>query len=76
MPTFTIQAGVPVVVTQTTTFALPPQAVWLHAGAAVEVSLDGTNWAVLANSTVGAQTSAPFVRCTTGTTTISVKRMF
>ena len=76
MPTQQLLAGVPFIVTQTTTFALPSQSVWLQSGAAVETSLDGTNWATLANSTTGAQTSAAFVRCTTGTTTILVKRMF
>jgi len=70
-----IFAGVPATLTQNVTFALPSQSMWLQASAAVETSLDGSTWAVLANSTTGAQTSAPFVRCTTANATVMVKRM-
>lgn len=67
--TYSLQVGVPTLVTQTTTYALPPSLVYLTANASVDVSVDGSTWNALTNgSTIGAYTSATFVRCTTSTT--------
>lgn len=62
-------------VTTTTICALPPVVVRVQSSAACEVSLDQTNWSILANSTTGAETGAMFVRCTTGQMVIAVKRL-
>ena len=71
-----LQVGVPTLVAQTTSYALPPCIVHLTATTTVEVSADNSTFAALTLSgTVGAFTSAGWVRCTTGTTcTIVVKK--
>lgn len=76
MPTEELQVGFPKLVTQTTSYALPPCLVHLTSTVAVDVSVDGTTFNALTNSsTIGAFTSAVFVRCTTSTTcTIVVKK--
>ena len=60
---------------QNVIYALPARNVRVQSTTAVEVSLSTTTtaFAVLANSTTGAETSAAFVRCTTGATTIICK---
>jgi hypothetical protein len=60
---------------QNVVYALPARNVRVLAGAAVEVSLDGTNFTALTGSalTTGVETSAAFVRCTTGNTSIILK---
>ncbi len=68
-------SGVPIAVAQTTSYALLARACRVQATVAVEVSVDGTTWATLTNSTtVGENTSAMFVRCTTSTTCVVVCR--
>lgn len=74
MPT-SIPLGVPVAITQNVAYALPARTVRLQSLAAVEVSIDNSTWATLTNSTTGAETSAVFVRCTTGNTTVVVKTL-
>lgn len=73
MPTQSIQVGVATPITQNVVYALPARKCFLQALAAVEVSIDNSTWAALANSTTGAPTSAIYVRCTTGNTTIVCK---
>jgi hypothetical protein len=78
MAAFTIelQVGVPTLVTQTTSYALPPVILHLTSSQSVDVSADGSSWSALTNSsTIGAFTSGAFVRCTTSTTcTIIAKK--
>ena len=75
MPTFTLQAGVPTVITQNVVYALPPHAVHLQSTAVVETSLDNSVWTAVAASTTGVTVAAVFVRCTTAAPTVSVKRL-
>lgn len=75
MPTFSIPAGVPTTIAQTTTFALPASTVWLVSSAALDFSLDGSSWVTaVAASTTGMQSAWPFCRCTSGTALISVRK--
>ncbi len=71
-----LQVGVPTLVTQTTSYALPPVIVHLTATAAVEISADNSTFTALTGgNTVGAFTSAGWVRCTGSTTcTVVVKK--
>lgn len=74
MPTQLLQVGVATVITQNVVYALPARISRVQALAAVEVSIDNSTWAVLANSTTtGAETSAIYARCTTGDTTVVCK---
>jgi len=74
MPTPAFMSGVPTVVAQTTAYALPPVLCFIQSTVALEVSVDGTTYAVLAGSTTGTNTAATFARCTTSTATVIVKR--
>jgi hypothetical protein len=65
MATTSVRIGPVETLTQNQTFALPARQVRVMASAAIEISLDGSSWAVLANSTTGADCTAAFVRCTT-----------
>jgi hypothetical protein len=68
--------GQPIAIAQNAVIALPVVTVQLLALAAVEHSVDGATFVALANSaTSGASTSAGFIRCTTGATTVIVKRL-
>lgn len=69
-----ISIGYTQTLTQNTVYALPSGTVFLQSSAALETSLDNSNWATLANSTTGVQTSATFARCTSGAAIVSVKR--
>ncbi len=75
-----IQVGQPLTVVQNTIYALPPCIVHLTSTTTVEIGNDvssTTAWVVLTGSnTVGAFTSAAFVRCTNSTTTIVVVKKF
>lgn len=73
MPTLAVKIGPVETLTQNVTFALPARQVRLMASAAVEISLDGSAWAVLANSTTGADATAAFVRCTTTNALVVVR---
>lgn len=75
MPTQALTIGPVHSLVQNTIYALPARLVRVHSTTAVEVSLSTTTtaFAVLANSTTGAETSAAFVRCTTANTTIICK---
>lgn len=75
--TFSVPMGSPLAIAQNQILALPPTTVQLLALAAVEVSVDGVTFTALTGSATvsGAPTSAGFVRCTTGATTIVIKRL-
>jgi hypothetical protein len=67
-------------IAQSTSYALPPVVVSICSTAAVEVAVvdttGTTGWSVLTGAnTVGAQTSAAFVRCSGSATVIVVKRL-
>ncbi len=72
-----IQVGVPTVLVTSTIYALPASLVHVTASSTVEVSVSTstTSFVVLTNSgTIGAFTSAAFVRGTLTTTTICCKK--
>ena len=74
MPTELLSVGSTHTLTQNVVYALPSVALWIHSSAALEVSLDNSNWAALASSTTGIQVTAPFVRSTTGSAIVMIKR--
>lgn len=75
MPTETLSCGPPWSILQNVVYALPPAAGRLHSLAAVEISPDGATWdALVGSETVGADVASGFVRCTTGNTTVVIKR--
>ena len=74
MPTYILSKGRPHSITQNTEYALPQGTNFVLANAAVEVSLDKTNWSALtAANTTGVNTSAPFLRCPGGAAIVSIK---
>lgn len=77
MPTETLSAGRSHEIIQNTIYALPPSRNFIQSLAVVQLSVTTTttDFAVVAASTTGVETAAIFVRCTTGTTTIAVKKM-
>lgn len=59
---------------QNVVYAMPARKVRVHSLAAVEISVDGTNWDALTGSeTVGAEAASGFLRCPTGNTTVMLK---
>jgi hypothetical protein len=66
MPTTQVRIGPVETLTQNVAFALPARQVRVMSSLAIDVSLDGSTWAALANATTGADCTAAFVRCTTG----------
>jgi hypothetical protein len=75
LPTKLIECGVVFAAAQNGEYALPSTLVFLHSTAAVETSIDGTNWTALTGgSTTGVVTADPFVRCTGGACSIIVKK--
>lgn len=70
----TLSAGRQYTVVEDVAYALPPTLNYIQASAAVETSIDNSNWAVLTGGTTGAVTAAAFIRCTGSTAIISVKR--
>ena len=75
MPELLSSGGV-YVMTTNTVYSLPPVVVRVQSNASIEASLlETTAFTTLANSTTGTETGAMFVRCTTGTTSISIKRL-
>ena len=74
MPTYTLSAGPVHSILQNLVYALPPRTVLVTSSVAVETSLDGTVWTALTGAnTVGANSSAPFLRCPTANATITCK---
>ena len=71
MPTKVVAVGYPCTLTQNVVFALIPKTCRLLSTAAIEGSPDGTTWIALTGAnTIGADTAAAFVRCTTASPTI------
>lgn len=65
--------GVPLAIAQTTAYALPGRSVKIQSTVAIEVSVDNTTWTALTGAdTIGAESAAMFVRCTTSTTCVVV----
>ena len=76
MPTQLLSLGVPWVLTQNVVYALPAKVVLVTSSLAVETSSDGTTWAALTGAnTVGANSGAAFIRCTTGAPTVTCKSL-
>jgi hypothetical protein len=73
MATTQVKIGPIETLTQNQAFALPARQVRVMASAAIEISLDGSTWAALANSTTGADCTAVFVRCTTTNALLACK---
>jgi hypothetical protein len=74
--TNSIPFGSPLAILQNVVMALPPAPGMVLALAAVEHSVDGATFVALAGSaTTGANTPGGFIRCTTGNTTVIVKRL-
>jgi hypothetical protein len=72
----TVQAGVPLLLAQTTSYALPPHVVHLQSTDAVELGVTTNAMTLTATSTTGLQTAACFVRCTTSTTCVVIVKRF
>lgn len=69
-----ISIGYPQTLTQSVVYACPAKACYVVSNAALEFSLDGTNFtAVVAATTTGTTSAFPFVRCTTGNAIVSFK---
>ena len=75
MATSILSAGSAHSITQNVVYALPPQAVFIHSTVALEVSVDGTNFAAVTATTTGVTVGAMFVRCTTAAAVVAVKRL-
>lgn len=71
----TLSAGSQYSITQNTIYALPVTACQILSAAVCQLSptTTTTQFTDVAATTTGVQTGAMFVRCTTGTTQISVK---
>jgi hypothetical protein len=74
MPLNTLSAGLTHTLVQSTVYAMPPVACWVHSKVALELSVNGTDYVLTAATTTGLQVSAMFVRCTTAAAVVSVKR--
>lgn len=60
--------------TQNVVYAMPPRNVRVQSNVALEISQDGTNFIALTGAnTVGVDSSAAFVRSTTGNALVTVK---
>ncbi len=66
-----ISIGYPVTLAQTTIYSLPSKPVQLHSTAALEVSIDCSNFVAVTATTTGTTVAAAFARCT-GSTAIVV----
>lgn len=76
MPTETLSAGRTYAILQNVAMALPPGLNFVQSLVAIQSSIDGSTWAALtAAETTGVNTAAQFVRCATGNTSVSVKRV-
>ena len=66
MPAELLPVGPPTTLVQNTVYALPARLVFVTSTAAVEISVNNSTWGALTGAnTVGAYTSAAYVRCTT-----------
>jgi len=70
---FSLVIGVPIVIAQTTKYALPARAVWIQSTAVLETSLDDSTYTAVTATTTGVVTGAAFARCTSGTATVLCK---
>jgi hypothetical protein len=75
MATTLLTTGVSNSIAQTTSYALPAIVVHLQSTVAVELSPDGSTWALVTASTTGVQTAAVAVRCTTAPAIVTIKRL-
>lgn len=73
MATTSLKIGPVETMTQNVVYALPARQVRLMSSLAVDISLDGSAWAALANATTGADCTAAFIRCTTGNALVVLK---
>jgi len=74
MPIQVIQKGVATPILQNVVYVLPTEAVYIQSLAVVETSIDNSTFTAITASTTGTITTAIFVRCTTGNTTLVCKR--
>lgn len=72
-----LQLGLPTAILQNIVYALPARACFVQCTAAVEVSnIIDSGFSTLTNAnTIGAETAATWIRCTTGNATITVKAL-
>ena len=68
-----LSAGYVHAILQNVAYAVPSRAALIQASVALEVSLDNSTWAALANSTTGTQITAPFVRCPSSNASVIIK---
>jgi len=69
-----LSPGMPWTCLQNVAYALPIRKCLVQSSAIVEVSSDGTTWAVLTGAnTVGANTGAAFIRCPGGNAVVTCK---
>jgi hypothetical protein len=74
MPTELLPVGPPTTLVQNQVYALPARLVHVSSVSAVEISVNGVAWNALTNAnTVGAPTSAAFLRCPGGATIVTCK---
>jgi hypothetical protein len=74
MPTELISIGPPTAMLQNVTYALPARLVHITSSVAIDVSSNGTAWSALTGAnTTGVLTSGSFIRCTTGSASVTCK---
>ena len=71
--TASLLRGIPQIFEQNTIYALPSRPHTLISDAALEVSLDGTNFSANTATTTGIVSGYAFARCTGSTATVLVK---
>ena len=76
MPTFKLNFGPPYTIPQNEVYALPASRMFLKSDTAVEVSqaVEGVFATLTGANTTGVETASNFVRCTTGTVIITIKK--
>jgi hypothetical protein len=74
MPLNTLSAGLTHTLVQSTVYAMPPVACWVHSKDALELSLNNSDWVAATATTTGLVVTAGFARCTTAATVVAVKR--
>lgn len=67
-----LMPGVPELMVQTNSYALPPSTNQLLTTVACELSPDNTTFVLTAGTTTGISTAAAFMRCTTSTTCVAI----
>jgi len=69
-----LSPGLAKTITQNVVYSLPTRLCYVTSSAAVDISVDNSTWNALTGAnTVGAYTSAQFIRCTTASPVVLCK---